>query len=126
MDHSKTTLPCLRSRTKDLDGLLKLPISVVGMYAHGHGDARYAHYIVEVYPNNSKITIGSLAKLLCDLEELPRTYTRALSRENGSNPLYEAKLLGKEICIPSLGEPKDNPTLIQDLPLVLYIQLDNC
>lgn len=126
MDHSKTALPCLRSRTKDLDGFLKLPISVIGMYAHGHGDTRYAHYTVDVYPNDSNFTIGSLAKLLRDLEEPPKRYTRDLFKENGSNPLYEAILRGKEVCLPSLGEPMDNPRLNQDLPPTLHIQLDNC
>lgn len=126
MDHSKTALPCLRNRTKDLDGLSKLPVSVTGMYAHGHADARYAHYTLDVYANDSNFTIGSIAKLLRDLEDPPKTYTRALFKEIASNPLYDAVLYGKEMCLPSLGEPADTPRPIRDLPPVLHVQLDNC
>ena len=30
------------------------------------------------------------------------------------------------MCLPSLGEPKDNPKPNQDLPLILHVQLNNC
>jgi len=126
MDHSKTALPCLKSRRKDLDALMKLPISVVGMYAHGHGDTRYAHYTVDVFPNDSNFTIGSIAKLLCDLEEMPATSSRVLFKQSESTPLYKAVLRGKEMCLASLGEPLENPKVAHVLPPILHVQLDNC
>ena len=96
------------------------------MYAHRHGDARYAHYIVDVYAHDNNSTIGSIAKLLHDLEEPPKRYCRALFRENGSTPFYEALLHGREVYLPLLREPTDNPRLIPSLPPILHIQLDNC
>lgn len=38
MDQSKTALPCMARKNKDTKGLMKLPISVSGMLAQGHGD----------------------------------------------------------------------------------------
>jgi hypothetical protein len=38
MDHSKTASPCIARKSKDTDGLMKLPVSVTRMLAHGHGD----------------------------------------------------------------------------------------
>ena len=34
------------------------------MIAHGHGDVRYAHYELDIYPMNPNHTIGLIAKLL--------------------------------------------------------------
>ena len=44
MDHVKTASSVFSHKTKHLDGFMKLPVSVIGMLAHGHGDVRYAHY----------------------------------------------------------------------------------
>ena len=44
MDHSKTASPVLFHKVKHLDGLMKLPIAVTGILAHGHVDQRYTHY----------------------------------------------------------------------------------
>ena len=44
MDHAKTASPVFSHKRKELDSLMKLPVSVTGMIAHGHGDVRYAHY----------------------------------------------------------------------------------
>jgi len=56
---------------------MKLPISVVGMYAHGHDDTRYAHYTMDVFSNDNNFMIGFITKLLLDLEETPATSSRA-------------------------------------------------
>jgi hypothetical protein len=37
MDHAKTTSPVFSYKTKQLNGLMKLHVSVTGMLAHGHG-----------------------------------------------------------------------------------------
>ena len=38
MDHAKTTSPVFFHKSKELDSLVKLLVSVTGMIAHGHGD----------------------------------------------------------------------------------------
>ena len=53
MDHTKTASLVFSHKSKDLDGLVKLPLSVTGMIAHGHGDVRYAHYGLDLFPHNS-------------------------------------------------------------------------
>jgi hypothetical protein len=68
MDHSKTASPCFASKTKSVDGFMKLPISVIGIFAHGHGDKKYAHYVLDLYAADSNQTVGSIEKLLQDLE----------------------------------------------------------
>ena len=64
IDLSKTAFPIFFHKTKHLDGLMKLPLSVTGMLAHGHGDMRYAHYGLDVYPHDVNYIVGSFAKLL--------------------------------------------------------------
>ena len=73
MDHAKTASSVFSHKSKDLDGLVKLPLSVTGMIAHGHGDVRYAHYGLDLFPHDSNYTIGSMAKLLRDLELPPKS-----------------------------------------------------
>ena len=73
MDHAKTASPDFLHKSKDLDGLVKLLLSIIGMIAHGHGDVRCAHYGLDLFPHDSNYTIGSMAKLLRDLELLPKS-----------------------------------------------------
>ena len=47
MDHSKTASPVLSHKVKHLDGLMKLPITMTGILAHGHVDQRYTHYSLD-------------------------------------------------------------------------------
>jgi hypothetical protein len=68
MDHGKTASPCFANKSKDTDMFTKLPLSVTGMMAHGHGDERYAHYALDLYPGDCNHTVGSFARLLRDLE----------------------------------------------------------
>jgi hypothetical protein len=70
MDHSKTTCPQFSHKNKAVDSFIKLPVAVTGMIAYGHGDVRYAHYGLDINPSDSNHTIGSIAKLLRDLELL--------------------------------------------------------
>ena len=53
MDHSKTDSPIFSHKSKDLDGLVKLQVSVTGMIAHDHDDVRYAHYGLDMFAHNS-------------------------------------------------------------------------
>jgi len=70
MDHArqngsyKTASLVFSYKSTQLDALTKLPISVTGMIAHGHGDVRYAHYDFDIFLHNSNYTVRSLAKLL--------------------------------------------------------------
>ena len=125
IDHSKTTCPALARKTKALDGFMKLPVKVTGMFAHGHGDEKYAHYSLDVFSSNSNFTVGSIAKLLRDLEDPPTKSSQLLFQGDGSTPLYGALLQGSEICIDSLEEVPIPSIKARPLPLVLHIQMDN-
>ena len=111
MDHAKTASPVFSHKTKHLDGLTKLPLSVTGMLAHGHGDVRYAHYGLDLYPHDANYTVGSFAKLLRDLELPPKSSSRVLFQNSRSSPLYEALLDGAEACESSLPLPRNSMSL---------------
>ena len=76
MDHSKTASPHYSHKTKVTDSFMKMPFAITGMIAHGHGDVRYAHYGIDIFPTNSNHTIGSIAQLLRDLEGQPKNLSR--------------------------------------------------
>jgi hypothetical protein len=105
MDHSKTACPHLSHKNKAVDSFMKLPVAVTGMIAHGHGHERYAHYGLDIYPSNSNHTIGSIAKLLRDLESPPVYSSRRLFVGAGSSPLSQALLNGADLCDSSLPPP---------------------
>ena len=102
MDHEKIASPVFLHKNKELDSLVKLPESVTGMIAHGHGDVRYAHYGLDVFPHNSNYIIGSMAKLLCDLEEPPKSSSRQLFVGSRSTAQFCGILKGVEMCKASL------------------------
>ena len=72
MDHSKTASPVYFHKNKQIDSYMRLPIAVIGMIAHGYGDYRYAHFGIDIYPHDSNHTVGSITKLLRDLENPPK------------------------------------------------------
>ena len=126
MDHSKTASPHFSHKTKATDSFMRMPVAVTGMIAHGHGDVRYAHYGLDIFPTNSNHTIGSIAKLLRDLEEPPRNSSRKLfSEEDTQSPLTKAVLQGSESCLDSLLPLPEVLVPAQSLPPVLVLQLDN-
>jgi hypothetical protein len=90
MDHAKTALPCFASKTKSTDSFMRLPIVVTGMIAHGHGDIKFAHFSLDLYPGDSNHTIGSVAKLLHDLEKPPASTSGVLFENSRSTPLFDA------------------------------------
>jgi hypothetical protein len=67
---------------------MKLLVAVTGMIAHGHGDVRYAHYGLDIYLSDSNHIVGSIAKLLRDLESLLVYSTRQMFVGGGSSPLF--------------------------------------
>ena len=64
MDHTRTTSPIFSQKTKQLDGLMKLLVSVTSMLVHGHGDVRNAQYSLNIFVHDVNYIIGSFAKLL--------------------------------------------------------------
>jgi hypothetical protein len=125
IDHSKTTSPHFSHKNKAVDSFMKLPIAVTGMIAHGHGDLRYAHYKLDIYPSISNHTVGSFAKLLRDLECPLVSSTQQLFVGSASSPLFQALLIGANMCKGSLPPPAVAPVLAAPLLPVLNIQLDN-
>ncbi len=64
MDCAKTTLQRLVMANKMICRLGQLPITLMGMIAHGHGDERYAQYSIESWLNDPNFMIESLLQLL--------------------------------------------------------------
>ena len=125
MDHAKTASPVFSHKNKELDGLTKLPMSVTGMIAHGHDDVRYAHYGLDVFPHDSNYTVRSMAKLLRDLEDPPKSSSRELFVDAGSTALFRSITEGAEICSASLGRPSERAMGPTPLPPILNVQMDN-
>jgi hypothetical protein len=88
MDHLKTASPYFSHKYKAVDSFMKLLVALTGMIARGHGDLRYAHYRLDIYPSDSNHTVGSIAKLLKDLESLLVYSSRQLFAAGGSSPLF--------------------------------------
>jgi hypothetical protein len=124
MDHSKIASPHSH-KNKATDSFMKLPITVTRMIAHGHGNVRYAHYGLDIYPSDSNHTVGSIAKLLWDLESPPMYSTLQLFARGGSSPLFQALLTGVDMCEGSLPPAAVDLVMVALLPPVLNVQLDN-
>jgi hypothetical protein len=105
MDHSKTTSPHFPQKNKSTEAFMKLPVSMTGMIAHGHGDIQYAHYALDLYPANSNHIVGSIAKVLRDLEDVPKFVSREIFPDNHALPLFDVVLEGGEVCNSSLFPP---------------------
>ena len=125
MDHAKTASPVFSYKSKQLDGLTKLPVSVTGMIAHGHGDVRYAHYGLDIFLHDSNYIVGSIARLLQDVERPPKYSSRKLFTDAGSAPIFRAVLQGSDICTSSLRVAPEVPIPATPLPPVLNVQMDN-
>ena len=121
MDHSKTSSPHFSHKSKHMDLFMKLPISMTGMIVYGHGDIRYAHYRLDIFPSDLNHTLGSITKLLRDLE-LPPMHS---SRELFLASLFTALLVGSKMCTSSLPPQVAEQVPTKPLPLVLNLQLDN-
>jgi hypothetical protein len=78
-------------------------MAVTGMIAHGHSDGKYAHFSLDLYPCDSNHIVGSVAKLLPDLEKPSACSSRILFENSEATPLFVAVLSGKESCVSALG-----------------------
>ena len=125
MDHAKTASPCFASKMKSIDSFMQLPIVVTSMIAHGHGDVKFAQFSLDLYLGDSNHIVGSVAKLLHDLEKPPASFSGVLFENSGSTLLFDTILMRKEIYLDSLDTSQPSiPTW--KLPPILHVQLDNC
>ena len=125
IDHLKIASPHFSHKNKAIDSLMKLPVAMIRMIAHCHGDVRYAHYGLDIYPSDSNHIVGSIAKLLRDLES-PLVYsTWQLFARGGSSPLFQALLTGAHMCKGSVSIIAADPVMATSLPPILNVQLNN-
>jgi hypothetical protein len=89
MEHSKTILPRLQVKNKMVVGLGELPIMLIGMIIHGHGDEAFAQYSNELWPNDLNFTIRSLLHLLRTLEKEPIHELQRLFDHELQNEFFE-------------------------------------
>jgi len=88
MDHSKTASSHFSHKTKATDSFMKMPVAVTGVIAYGHGDVRYAHYGLDIFPTDSNHTVGSIAKLLHDLKGEPKNSSCTLFSDDRGGPNF--------------------------------------
>ena len=125
MDDVKIASPIFSHKSKELDGLVKLLVLVTGMIAHGHADVCYPHYGLDVFAHDFNYTIGSMAKLLRDLELERKSSSRELFKNSKSTNLFGAVLEGVDMCQASLPPPPNTLTAAVPLPPILNVQMDN-
>jgi hypothetical protein len=103
-------------------------VSRVGVvFAHGHGDRNYIHYTLYVYPSDNNQIIGSIAKLLHDLERPPMSSSlESLCTCSRSTNLYKAILVGSEECKQSIALKQSKDKEFIKLHPILHVQSDNC
>jgi hypothetical protein len=69
--------------------------------------------------------MGSIAKVVRDLEDVPKFVSREIFPNSHASPLFDAILEGGEVCNSSLSPPQSESIVPTTLPHVLHIQLDN-
>ena len=100
--HSKTSSPYFSHKCKHMDLFMKLPIFVTRMIGHGHGGICYAYYGLDIFPSDSNYVVGSIAKLLRDVELPPKHSSRELFLGSRTRPLFTALLARAKMCTSSL------------------------
>jgi len=80
-------------------GLGQLPITFIGMIAHGHIDERYGQYLNELWPNSPNFTMGSLLWLLRTLEVVLVLESKLLFEHPQQNSFFACLLQGKLHCV---------------------------
>jgi hypothetical protein len=98
MDHAKTALSRLQVVNKMICGLGQLPITLMGMIAHGHCDERYAQYSNELWPNDPNFTIGSLLPFFQTLEKVLTCEPKMLFEHVPQNTFFACLLQSKFHC----------------------------
>jgi len=124
MNHSKTAIPSLEVKKKMMVGLGRLPITLMEMIAHGHGNEAYTQYSNELWPNDPNFTIGSLLHLLRTLEKELIRESRKLFEEEFRNDFFSLLMLWKSRCMKAL-KALEQFVGAKPLPLKLLFQMDN-
>ena len=105
IDQSKTSSLHFSHKSKHMDLFMKLPIYVAKMIVHGHGNVRYIRYGLDIFPSDSNHTMGSIAKLLRDLELPPKHSSCELFQEIEQHRCLRRCLLGPKCahhpCLPN-------------------------
>ena len=125
MDHLKTASPYFSYKNMSTKSFMKVPISVTGMITHGHVDNQYVHYGVDLYPSDLNYTVDSLAKVLWDLEDIPKFASKQIFPNVNTLLLFNALLEGGNVCNSLLFPAQDKCVIPKSFPLVLNLQLDN-
>ena len=81
--------------------------------------------MVEYISYDSNYIIGSMAKLLRDLEEPPKSSSRQLFVGSGSIAIFRGILNGAEMCKASLDPQTQIVVQATTLPPILNVQMDN-
>jgi hypothetical protein len=100
MDHCKTAIPRMPFCSKNVDGALKMPITLTGILTHGHGLKAVAQYNVGVWASNRNTTIGLLDSILRMLED-PNPMMESLLEGPSSTDLFQKMLCGREEVLDS-------------------------
>jgi hypothetical protein len=126
MDHSKTASLHFSHKNKRTEAFMKLPVLVTGMIAHGHGDIQYAHYGLDLYPADSNHTVGLAAKILRDLEDVPKFVLSQIFPNIHASPLFEALLEGGNVCNSLLPLPPKRICCAKNTPSCLASPIGQC
>ncbi len=105
-------------------GLGQLPIMLMDMIAHGHGNEKYAQYSNELWPNDPNFIIGSLLWLLWSFDKVLAFESKMLFEWSTLNALFTLLFQGKYWCIIEFKTPSESvgPKL---LPKKFLLQMDN-
>jgi hypothetical protein len=104
-------------------GLGQLPITLISMLAHGHGDETCAQCSNELWPNDP--TIRSLLRLFRILEVAFVVKSKLLFDKPPQNSFFAHLLRGKLHCICEL-HTLDKIVGTKPLPNKLLLQMDKC
>jgi hypothetical protein len=104
---------------------MKLSVSITSIIAHGHGDIRYVHYGLYLYPSDLYHIVNSIAKVLRDLEDAPKCASRHIFPNSHATPLFNAHLEGSKVCKSSLPPSQQEAVVAKLFPPILNLQLDN-
>ncbi len=125
MDHAKTTFLMLQMAKKMICGLGQLPITLMGMIAHSHGNERYAQYSNKLWPNDPNFIIASLLRFFQTLEKALACESKMLFEHPPQNALFAHLLQGKSDCITKVKTPSESVGP-KPLPKHFILQMDNC
>ena len=100
MNTRKSCILRLSTPTKAIANVGQIPMSLIGILIHGHGDGTYAHYGTTLWPSDSNYFISSLC---CVLKVLKKTSWMTLIIPKSPNyAIFNALLHSKSQCLESL------------------------